>query len=211
MSHHKKKHGHPIPSGNQSKAGLPMEPELGQQTGSSGAAPFQDQDAKRRRAFALLGLGAIVPAGGVAGAVLLLLLTAAALVGLLAFAAVAGLFLGSSRPLRFVGPTLFFLAGLPPGFPGFGWRLLRRPAVAFLLGLAGTLLGRFLAVTALDVDPVERARHGVEPGGEHDDVELVLTVLGTDAGGRDLLDRRVANVDQRDVLAVVRVGVGTQP
>src|SRR5262249_39961568 len=56
---------------------------------------------------------------------------------------------GSSRLHRFVGAALFFLAGLPLGVPGFGRRLLRRAAVALLLGLTGTLLGRFLAVTGL--------------------------------------------------------------
>jgi hypothetical protein len=48
MAHHKKKHGHPVPPGNQPQAGPPVEAELGQQKGAGGGAPFQDQDAKRR-------------------------------------------------------------------------------------------------------------------------------------------------------------------
>jgi hypothetical protein len=49
MSHHKKKHGHPVPPGNQPKAGPPAEADLAQQAESAGGgAPFQEQDAKRR-------------------------------------------------------------------------------------------------------------------------------------------------------------------
>jgi hypothetical protein len=48
MSHHKKKHGHPVPSGNQPQGGPPVEAELSRQTGAQGEAAFQDQDAKRR-------------------------------------------------------------------------------------------------------------------------------------------------------------------
>jgi len=48
MAHHKKKHSHPVPPGNQSKAGPAVEPDLTQQGGAGGGAPFQDQDAKRR-------------------------------------------------------------------------------------------------------------------------------------------------------------------
>lgn len=48
MSHHKKKHGHPIPSGNQPQAGPPVEAELGQQTGTGGGSPSQELDPKRR-------------------------------------------------------------------------------------------------------------------------------------------------------------------
>ena len=49
------------------------------------------------------------------------------------------------------------------------------------LRAVGPLVLQLLAVAALDVDPVERARHGVEAGGEDDDVELELAVLGADA------------------------------
>lgn len=48
MSHHKKKHGHPIPPGNQPQAGPPIEAESGQQAGAGGGAPFQELDPKRR-------------------------------------------------------------------------------------------------------------------------------------------------------------------
>jgi hypothetical protein len=48
MSHHKKKHAHPIPAGNQPQAGPPVEADLGRQADTGGGAPFQDQDAKRR-------------------------------------------------------------------------------------------------------------------------------------------------------------------
>jgi len=47
MAHHKKKHGHPIPPGNQPKAGPPIEADQTQQA-AGGGAPFQEQDAKRR-------------------------------------------------------------------------------------------------------------------------------------------------------------------
>lgn len=47
MSHHKKKHAHPIPPGNQPHAGPPVEAEPEQQTGGGGA-PMNEQDAKRR-------------------------------------------------------------------------------------------------------------------------------------------------------------------
>lgn len=48
MSHHKKKHAHPIPPGNQPQAGPPLEAELEQQGSTGGGAPLTDQDAKRR-------------------------------------------------------------------------------------------------------------------------------------------------------------------
>lgn len=48
MSHHKKKHAHPIPASNQPQVGPPVEADLGQQAGSGGGAPMQHQDAKRR-------------------------------------------------------------------------------------------------------------------------------------------------------------------
>ena len=48
MSHHKKKHGHPIPAENQPKAGPPIAPDMGQQTGVGGGAPLTDHDPKRR-------------------------------------------------------------------------------------------------------------------------------------------------------------------
>jgi hypothetical protein len=47
---HKKKHGGPVPPGNQPQAGVPGKAETSQQTDANapGGAPLQDQDAKRR-------------------------------------------------------------------------------------------------------------------------------------------------------------------
>ena len=47
---HKKKHGGPVPPGNQPKGGPPGGADVGQQAdaGANGGAPFQDQDPKRR-------------------------------------------------------------------------------------------------------------------------------------------------------------------
>jgi hypothetical protein len=48
MAHHKKKHGHPVPPGNQPQGGPPDAAGAGQQELKGGGAPFQDQDPKRR-------------------------------------------------------------------------------------------------------------------------------------------------------------------
>ena len=66
----------------------------------------------------------------------------------------------------------------------------------------GPLLAQLLAVATADVDLHVVAGHGVEAGGEHDDVEVVLVRRRADAVGRDLLDRLVAEVDEGDVVAV---------
>ncbi len=65
------------------------------------------------------------------------------------------------------------------------------------------LVAQVLAVGADEVDVVEGAGHGVEAGGVDDQVELVVALRGADAGGRDALDRRVADADQVHVVAVV--------
>lgn len=48
MSHHKRKHVHPVPPGNQPQSGPPVTPAEGQQGQPGGGAPFQEQDVKRR-------------------------------------------------------------------------------------------------------------------------------------------------------------------
>ena len=58
-----------------------------------------------------------------------------------------------------------------------------------------------------DIDLVVRAGHGIEARGEHDDVELVVGGRRPDAGGRDLVDGRLEEVDERDVRTVVGVEV----
>jgi hypothetical protein len=45
---HKKKHGNPVPPGNQPQAGPPGANEAAQQGQAGGGSPFQEQDAKRR-------------------------------------------------------------------------------------------------------------------------------------------------------------------
>ena len=47
---HKKKHGHPVPPGNQPHAGPPDSVDASQQADAhaGGGSPFQDHDAKRR-------------------------------------------------------------------------------------------------------------------------------------------------------------------
>jgi hypothetical protein len=47
MSHHKKKHVHPVPPGNQPKAGPPIEADATQEA-TGGGSPFQEHDEKRR-------------------------------------------------------------------------------------------------------------------------------------------------------------------
>lgn len=48
MSHHKKKHAHPVPPGNQPQAGPLIEADLDQQTDAGGGAPSQELNPKRR-------------------------------------------------------------------------------------------------------------------------------------------------------------------
>ena len=64
------------------------------------------------------------------------------------------------------------------------------------------LVAQQLPTPTVYVDLLERAGHGVEAGGEHKDVELVLAVLGTHPGRGDLLNRRLLDVDELDVVAV---------
>lgn len=69
------------------------------------------------------------------------------------------------------------------------------------------------AAAAAEVDPVERAGQGVEAGREDDDVALVERAAGDDALGRDAVDRRLGQIDERHVLQVVSlvvVRVGAQ-
>jgi len=47
------------------------------------------------------------------------------------------------------------------------------------------------------------AGHGVEAGGEHDGVDVEGSRVGADAGGRDLFDRLLPQVHQRDVGTVI--------
>ena len=61
---------------------------------------------------------------------------------------------------------------------------------------------------------VQRAGHGVEAGGEDDGVERVVLAARDQPVARDVLDRRLAQVDQRDVRPVeglVVAGVDAQP
>ena len=69
------------------------------------------------------------------------------------------------------------------------------------------LRGQLLAADALDVDLVERTGDGVESGGVDDDVEIEVFGAGLYAGGGDPLDRRLADVNKLDVVAVVHLEV----
>ncbi len=62
-------------------------------------------------------------------------------------------------------------------------------------------------VLPLDVDRHQRTGHGVEPGGEYDGVELELFVARADAVGVISTERRPAQVDEPDVVPVVRLVV----
>ena len=69
-------------------------------------------------------------------------------------------------------------------------------------------------VSAGDVDPVERAGHCIETGGEHDVVDMVVQSVDDDRCLGDLLDGCRRYVDQRDVRPVKGlevVGVDHQP
>src|SRR5262249_3522916 len=59
------------------------------------------------------------------------------------------------------------------------------------------------AAGAAEIDLVEAAGDGIEAGGIDDDVEFEFLVAGLDAGGRDALDRRLRDVDQLDIVAIV--------
>ena len=78
-------------------------------------------------------------------------------------------------------------------------------------GPTGPVVAQPLAAATDDVDLGQRARHRVEPGGEHDRVDVVVGVGGVDAGGVDGLDGCLTHADQLDVGSIERlkvVGVG---
>ncbi len=82
-------------------------------------------------------------------------------------------------------------------------RRARRPRVA-----------QGLTASTGDVDPVERAGHRIETGGEHDVVDMVVHPIDDDRRLGDLLDGCRRYVDQRDVRPVEGaevVGVDHQP
>ncbi len=58
-----------------------------------------------------------------------------------------------------------------------------------------------------DIDAQDRTGHGVEAGAEHEDVERVLRVANADSGLSDLVDGRLLDADEGDVVAVVRLVV----
>src|ERR1700744_2069127 len=80
--------------------------------------------------------------------------------------------------------------------PKIGQRPLARPELA-----------ERYPVTAADVNTAERPRHRVESGGVDDDVEFVGISPGADAARRHLADRRLAQVDEFDVVPVERLVV----
>ena len=63
------------------------------------------------------------------------------------------------------------------------------------------------AADAGDVDRIEGAGDGIEAGGIDDDVELVVARGGAQAGLGDALERRLADVDEMHVVAVVGLEV----
>ena len=70
------------------------------------------------------------------------------------------------------------------------------------------------AAGAAEIDIVEGTGDGIESGREDDDVELVRPGSGPDAVRRDPLDRRLAKVDQFDIVLVVDLiieGLERQP
>ena len=73
---------------------------------------------------------------------------------------------------------------------------------------------RFAVATGDRMHGHDGAGHGVEAGGEHDHVDVERALVGGDAGRRDLLDRLLPQVNQRDVRAVIGgiiVGIETWP
>ena len=71
----------------------------------------------------------------------------------------------------------------------------------------GPLVFKRHIISTADIHLKEGARHSVKTGSEDDYVELELFVLSPYPLRRDLLDWRVANIDQLDVLAVVGIEV----
>lgn len=55
------------------------------------------------------------------------------------------------------------------------------------------------AADASDIDPIGGAGDGVEAGGINDHVKLLLARRSADAVRRDALDRRLVEVDERDI------------
>src|SRR5207237_1038306 len=88
----------------------------------------------------------------------------------------------------------------PRGLPGTLTPRRREFPVSPTVGLAN-------AAAAENVHLDERAGHGVEAGGEHERVGLVQCAIDFHARRRDLLDRPLADVDQRDVVAIERLVV----
>ena len=62
---------------------------------------------------------------------------------------------------------------------------------------------RFSAAARDRMHGHDRAGHGVEAGGEHDHIDVERALVGRDAGRRDLLDRLLPQVHQRDVGTIV--------
>ena len=52
-----------------------------------------------------------------------------------------------------------------------------------------------LAAAPHDVHPQERARHGIEAGGQHENVQVRVALLRRDARRRDSLDAAAPQVD----------------
>ncbi len=72
------------------------------------------------------------------------------------------------------------------------------------MGPASQRVAQRLAVASPDVDRQQGAGHRVEAGGEDDGVELVVDTASAQTRGRDLVDRRIAHVDQVHVGPVER-------
>ena len=81
------------------------------------------------------------------------------------------------------------------------------------LRAVGPDVGQRFSATAGDrMNGHDGSGHGVEAGGEHDDIHVERALVGLNAGGRDRLDRLLPQVHQRDVGTVVRgvvVGIET--
>ena len=93
----------------------------------------------------------------------------------------------------------------PVGISRFG-----KPCVSMPRKVDGAVLplvAQRLAADAADVDAVVRAGDGVEAGGVDDDVELVVALGGAQARLGDPLDRRLADIDEVHVVAVVGLEV----
>ena len=71
-----------------------------------------------------------------------------------------------------------------------------------------------LAAHAPDIDALDGAGHRVESSGQHHGIEIEAGVLRLDAGGGEILKRISAQIDQRDVVAIVRrviAGIDARP